>query len=112
MGQLVTNWWAFQLLPARLQAWLLGTITMLQMPAVKGNNTIKTYVSEALHFRRGVRKYSIISFPNVGMTDEPPENMRVRDSEWSIPFPALEGTGGQKRDYGVIQRAWSVPLKF
>jgi hypothetical protein len=61
MGQLLTNWWAFQTLPARIQAWFLGTITFFQMPHVEEKkDAIKTYVSEALHFRRGIRTLHVL----------------------------------------------------
>jgi hypothetical protein len=54
--ELINNWSVYQALSGRLQAWLLGSFGMLQMPHVpKGKNAIKTYVSEALHFRRGIR---------------------------------------------------------
>ncbi|KAF5346576.1 hypothetical protein D9758_013474 [Tetrapyrgos nigripes] len=86
-AELINNWSVFQRLPGRIQAWIFGTISLLQMPDVpEAKDAIKTYVSEALHFRRGI------------------QNMRCLDSEWEIPIPALKG--GTTRDYAVIQRAW------
>ncbi|KAF5391481.1 hypothetical protein D9757_002438 [Collybiopsis confluens] len=86
-AEIIVNWSVFQALSGRLQAYLFGTIGMLQMPSVPDDkHTIQTYVSEALHFRRGI------------------QNMRCLDSEWEIPIPAVKG--GKTRDYSVIQRAW------
>ncbi|KIK62943.1 hypothetical protein GYMLUDRAFT_163790 [Collybiopsis luxurians FD-317 M1] len=86
-AEIIVNWSLFKALPGRLQAYLFGTIGMLQMPQVADEkHAIQTYVSEALHFRRGI------------------QNMRCLDSEWEIPIPAAKG--GATRDYTVIQRAW------
>ncbi|KAF5344803.1 hypothetical protein D9758_014414 [Tetrapyrgos nigripes] len=86
-AELINNWSVFKRLPGRLQAWIFGAIGMLQMPDVpNAKDAIKTYVSEALHFRRGI------------------QNMRCLDSEWEIPIPAVKG--GTTRNYAVIQRAW------
>lgn len=55
------NSWGFKILSASAQAWLMGKTTMSQMPTVKNEaNAIQTYMSEALHFRRGIRKYYIL----------------------------------------------------
>ncbi|KIK54755.1 hypothetical protein GYMLUDRAFT_176806 [Collybiopsis luxurians FD-317 M1] len=88
-AEVINNWAPFQRLPGWLQAFIFGTIGMLQMPDVPDtNHPITTYVSEALHFRRGI------------------QNMRCLDSEWEIPIPAPKPGSGKPRDYTVIQRAW------
>ena len=43
-----------------MQAWLFGVATMAVMPNITDpKKAIKTYVSEALHFRRGIREWLI-----------------------------------------------------
>ncbi|KAE9402842.1 hypothetical protein BT96DRAFT_917943 [Gymnopus androsaceus JB14] len=86
-AEVINNWSKYQTLPGWLQAFIFGLFGMLQMPDVpEEKNAIHTYVSEALHFRRGT------------------QNMRCLDSEWEIPIPAVKG--GMTRDYSIIQRAW------
>jgi len=95
--QWVTGWMGQQiiasgasdwLLSGKNQAILLGNMAMLQMPNRPNlKDPIKTLVSEALHFRRGI------------------QNMRVWDTEWEIPVPEDVASPG-KRDYEMIQRAW------
>lgn len=59
MAQTVTNTWVWKhLLSGRFQAYTLGLASMAALPHVTDpNKAIKTFVSEALHFRRGIRKY-------------------------------------------------------
>ncbi|KAF5356511.1 hypothetical protein D9757_008749 [Collybiopsis confluens] len=86
-AETINNWSVYQALPGWLQAFIFGTVGQSQMPDVPDpQNAIITYVSEALHFRRGI------------------QNMRCLDSEWEIPIPATQD--GQTRDFSVIQRAW------
>lgn len=55
-GEVINNWSKFQELAGWLQAFIFGTIGMLQMTDVpEAKDSIHTYVSEALHFRRGIR---------------------------------------------------------
>ena len=43
-----------------MQAWLFGVATMAVMPNITDpKKAIKAYVSEALHFRRGIRAYCV-----------------------------------------------------
>ncbi|KDQ54683.1 hypothetical protein JAAARDRAFT_60628 [Jaapia argillacea MUCL 33604] len=66
------------------QVWVFSLGAMCSLPKRTVKNPIKTYVSEALHFRRGI------------------QNFRCRDTEWEIPIPAKDG----ERDYNLIQVAW------
>ncbi|KAB5590260.1 Substrate-binding domain cholesterol oxidase [Ceratobasidium theobromae] len=83
------NSWAFQhLLSPKDQTLLLAKTALFTMPNIPDpKNAIKTLLSEALHFRRGV------------------QNVRCYDSEWEIPIPAAPNAPAE-RDYSVIQRAW------
>jgi hypothetical protein len=56
---------------------------MLGLP----DSDVKTYLIDAIHFRRGV------------------QNMRVRDIELQIPIPAL-ADDPTKPDWTVVQKAW------
>ncbi|KZW03345.1 hypothetical protein EXIGLDRAFT_600728 [Exidia glandulosa HHB12029] len=87
MVETIVNRWEFNhLLSSRSQANLLGMAAMWALPDIRDDNdVIQTYVSEALHFRRGI------------------QNFRVWDMEWEIPIPEAS-TGG--RDYETVQRAW------
>lgn len=56
-AQQLVNSRGFRWLSGATQAWTMGKTTMSQMPSVKDEkHAIQTYVSEALHFRRGIRK--------------------------------------------------------
>lgn len=57
------------------------------------NTNIKTYLIDALHFRRGV------------------QNMRVRDMELQIPIPGRADDPTQP-DWGVVQQAWWDAIKL
>lgn len=79
----------FRSLPGHWQAEFLGSLAMIAMPPQLGiiNTEIKTYLIDALHFRRGV------------------QNMRVRDIEVQIPIPP-RADDPTKPDWGVVQKAW------
>ncbi|TFY63527.1 hypothetical protein EVJ58_g3204 [Rhodofomes roseus] len=85
-AQVVTSFFLWKDLPGYMQAWLFGVASMAAMPNITDpKKAIKTYVSEALHFRRGI------------------QNFRCWDTEWEVPIPS---TTEGKRDYTLIQRAW------
>jgi hypothetical protein len=59
--QVVTSW-AFKLLSGRLQALLLANTTLSLMPDVPNpQNAIQTLLSEAQHFRRGIRECLLLN---------------------------------------------------
>lgn len=98
------NWWAWKDLGGYQQAFLFGLATLAALPNISDSSEkVPTYVSEALHFRRGIRER--ISLTCLTLPDPIVENFRVWDTEWEIPIPALK-TG--KRDYELVQRAWCV----
>ena len=84
---------------------------MAALPNAKGLDLpINAYVSDALHFRRGIRAYPHLptAMPMCRLLNPRNffflENFRVWDTEWEIPVPAKGG----KRDYNMVQRAWYV----
>ncbi|KIJ47106.1 hypothetical protein M422DRAFT_164369 [Sphaerobolus stellatus SS14] len=82
----VVNFPVFKWLSGQDQAYILGRAAMWSLPHVSSPaNAIKTFVSEALHFRRGI------------------QNFRCLDSEWEIPIPKTTSGG---KDYTTIQKAW------
>jgi len=84
-AECLVNSYLWNLLEPSQQAWLFGLATIAALPDIRDpKDTIKTYISEALHFRRGI------------------QNFRVLDSEFEIPIPLAGG----KRDYQLVQRAW------
>ncbi|CCM02786.1 uncharacterized protein FIBRA_04895 [Fibroporia radiculosa] len=84
-AEIITTTFLWKALPAYWQARLLAIATMAILPSVKSDkDAIVTYVSEALHFRRGI------------------QNFRCWDSEWEVPIGSING----QRDYETIQRAW------
>ncbi|KAI9867387.1 MAG: hypothetical protein M1813_008945 [Trichoglossum hirsutum] len=87
LGQVINDSAFFKAIPGRWQAQLLATTGMVSLPPHLGGKDaeIKTYLTDALHFRRGV------------------QNMRVRDMEFQIPIP-MDTSG--KPDFSVVQRAW------
>jgi D-arabinono-1,4-lactone oxidase len=90
LGGVITSTELYKAIPGRWQAQLLASVTMAAFPPTTFENkdtTIKTMLPNALHFRR----------------DD--QNMRVRDMEFEIPIPALEGTT-DKPDWKVVRRAW------
>jgi len=85
LAQTIVEFPPFQWLSGQLQATILAKSAMLLLPDIHDRSkAIKTLVSEALHFRRGIQNY------------------RCLDCEWEIPIPPSAG----KRDYELIQRAW------
>ena len=57
-AQVITSLFLWKDLPGYMQAWLFGVATMAVMPNITDpKKAIKAYVSEALHFRRGIREY-------------------------------------------------------
>ena len=51
------NYTPFRLLSGHLQAYLFAAASLFALPDVKDpNDAIKTFASEAIHFRRGIRK--------------------------------------------------------
>ncbi|QRV95085.1 cholesterol oxidase [Ceratobasidium sp. AG-Ba] len=94
VAQTFINTSIFKKIPAKIQTLLLSLFALKAMPDVpEPKDTIKTLVSEALHFRRGI------------------QNMRVRDCEWEIPLPESPNSPG-KRDYAKIQWAWHVQRPY
>jgi hypothetical protein len=94
LGGVINDDPLFRKLPGHWQAVLLGTLAMVAMPPQLGllNRNIKTYLIDALHFRRGV------------------QNMRVRDIELQIPIPPL-ASDPTKPDWSVVQQAWWDAIK-
>lgn len=80
----ILNETVFRVLPGRVQADLLGATAMFFLPA---DETIVTWLIDALHFRRGI------------------QNMRVLDMELEIPIPA-RADDPSKPDWTVCQKAW------
>lgn len=91
LGGVITGTDFYRAIPGRWQAQLLASATMAALPPTtfdtKKDNTIRTMIPNALHFRR----------------DD--QNMRVRDMEFEIPIPALAGTT-DKPDWSIVRRAW------
>ncbi|CAL1712310.1 unnamed protein product [Somion occarium] len=85
LAEALVNYTPFRWLSGRHQAFLLGGASLFALPNVtEEKDIIKTFVSEALHFRRGI------------------QNFRCWDTEWEIPLPTIKG----QRDYELVQRAW------
>jgi hypothetical protein len=56
LAEAITNWPPWSWLDGQKQAYVFGLGAMVGLPNVtKPEDTFKTYVSEALHFRRGIR---------------------------------------------------------
>jgi len=83
LGGVINDDVLFQDLPGYWQAVILSSLAMLALP----DNNIKTYLIDALHFRRGV------------------QNMRVRDMELQIPLPPSTDDPS-KPDWSLVQQAW------
>lgn len=100
------NYTPFRWLPGRLQAFIFGAASLFVMPDVKEpTKAIKTFQSEALHFRRGIRMFSSFSscLAVSRRSEICTENFRCWDTEWEIPVPTAQDG---KVDYSLIQRAW------
>ncbi|KAF8594751.1 hypothetical protein BDV93DRAFT_577501 [Ceratobasidium sp. AG-I] len=83
----------FKWLSGKHQTQLTSWFALKQMPDLpKPEDAIKTLVSEALHFRRGI------------------QNMRCLDSEWEIPISESAKSPG-KRNYEQVQQAWWDGIK-
>ncbi|KAG8746297.1 hypothetical protein FRC12_014324 [Ceratobasidium sp. 428] len=83
----------WHLLSPKLQTYAVAGLALKMMPDIpEPQPPIKTLVSEAIHFRRGV------------------QNIRCLDSEWEIPIPEAANAPG-KRDYEKIQWAWWDAIK-
>ncbi|KAG9124347.1 hypothetical protein FRC07_011965 [Ceratobasidium sp. 392] len=81
------------LLSPKLQTYAVAGVALKAMPDLPvPKPPIKTLVSEAIHFRRGI------------------QNMRCLDSEWEIPIPEAPNAPGE-RDYEKIQWAWWDAIK-
>lgn len=80
----------FNQIPTYWQSYILGLTAMSVLPVSTGRGdttTIKTYMPDALHWRRGT------------------QNMRVRDLEFEIPLtPSAEDPTNP--DYSIARRAW------
>ncbi|GAB1522219.1 hypothetical protein RhiTH_005331 [Rhizoctonia solani] len=88
LAEQIVNTDIFRSLSGRVQALLMGQVTLGAMPHIPDpKKAIRTLTSEALHFRRGI------------------QNMRCLDSEWEIPIPEAPNNPG-KRDHSSVQRAW------
>ncbi|KAJ3559702.1 hypothetical protein NM688_g179 [Phlebia brevispora] len=85
LAEVLVNCPLFKGLKGYMQAYVLGLGGMLALPDIQNpKDAIKTYTSEALHFRRGI------------------QNFRCLDTEWEIPITTVNG----HRNYEQIQRAW------
>ncbi|RPB18434.1 hypothetical protein L211DRAFT_796854 [Terfezia boudieri ATCC MYA-4762] len=88
IGGILNDNCLFRALPGSWQAYLLGTLAhMAQPPNGPFNRHIRTYLPDALHFRRGI------------------QNMRCTDFELEVPIPASK-SDPTKPDYSVVQQAW------
>ena len=106
IAELIINWEPWKRIPGHLQAFFFGLIAMVSMPNISDpKDSIKTYASEALHFRRGIRE-CVIRELWMTFLSQLTENMRCWDSEWEIPIPPVQHS--DIRDYSIIQRAWCV----
>ena len=97
------NYPAFQDLPGWLQAFLFGVGSMLALPSITDpKKAIRTFQSEAEHFRRGIREFGL--FPPASACSDTwmVENFRCWDTEWEIPIAKVN----DRPDYAAIQRAW------
>lgn len=57
IAETLVNFKPWSWLSGKKQAYLLGVAAMLSLPNItKVKDTIKAHVSDALHFRRGIRK--------------------------------------------------------
>lgn len=57
LAETIVNWGPWQKIPGHLQAYFFGLIAMVTLPNVPDpKKPLKTYASEALHFRRGIRE--------------------------------------------------------
>lgn len=57
LAEIINNWGPWQKVPGHLQAFFFGLIAMISLPHEPDpKKPIKTYASEALHFRRGIRE--------------------------------------------------------
>ncbi|KAF7502144.1 hypothetical protein GJ744_006980 [Endocarpon pusillum] len=96
LAQVVTNTEFFKAIPGYWQAQLLATLGMAALPPTLFEDKepeIKTYLPDALHFRRGV------------------QNMRVRDMEFQIPIPSSKNDP-EKPDWSIVRRAWWDVIKL
>ncbi|KAL5443391.1 hypothetical protein PMIN06_008706 [Paraphaeosphaeria minitans] len=96
LGGVVTTDPFFNAIPGYWQAQLLATLAMATLPPTLGENntpTYKTFLPNALHFRRGI------------------QNMRVRDIELQIPLPPRKDDPS-KPDFSIVQRAWWDVIKL
>ncbi|KAH6903835.1 hypothetical protein BKA70DRAFT_1110157 [Coprinopsis sp. MPI-PUGE-AT-0042] len=85
LAEALVDYTPFRWLSGRLQAYTMGLASLLALPNVtQQKDAIKTFQSEAEHFRRGI------------------QNFRCWDSEWEIPVPKVNN----KPNYELIQRAW------
>lgn len=88
IGGILNDSVLFQALPGLWQAYIFGTMAhMAQPPFGPLNSHIKTYLPDALHFRRGI------------------QNMRVRNLEIELPIPPLASDPTQP-DFSIVQQAW------
>ena len=100
----------FQWLSAYHQTEIIAGLALSQMPDLpKPKDAINTLVSEALHFRRGIRKSITTDLQGKQILRFVLENMRCLDSEWEIPISDSAKYPG-KRNYEQIQQAWYVFL--
>lgn len=57
LAEAVINFTPFRWLPGRLQAFLFAAASLFAMPSITDEkDAIKTFSSEAMHFRRGIRE--------------------------------------------------------
>lgn len=92
IGGILNDLPVFRALPGSWQGYILGNFAHMTQPPqtygpLKQNTHIRTYLPDALHFRRGI------------------QNMRVSDFELLIPIPPKKDDPN-KPDYSVIQQAW------
>lgn len=55
----VTKWKLLNKATGRLQAYGFGLATMAALPHVSAGEKNDVYVSDALHFRRGIREFQV-----------------------------------------------------
>jgi len=85
LAETTVNYTPFRWLSGRAQAFILGLTSLLALPSITDQSqAIRTFQSEAQHFRRGI------------------QNFRCWDTEWEIPIGKVQG----KPNYDTIQRAW------
>ena len=91
IGGILNDLPVFRAMPGSWQGYILGSFGHMTQPPEGGplklDSQIRTYLPDALHFRRGI------------------QNMRVTDFELLIPIPPKKDDP-KKPDYSIVQKAW------